>query len=74
MLPRPRRRLPVLLLLALGLGLSFNLGCSENNFTLASKPSTGGTPLGTTTIAINTAATNGTNSVVHNYTYQVTIQ
>ena len=75
MLPRRRRRLPLLLLIALGLGLSFNLGCSANDFSISPKLLTsGGTPLGTTTIVINTAATDGTNTVVHNYTYQVTIQ
>ncbi len=73
-LPRNRRRLPTLLLLALGVGLSFNLGCGSGDF--APNPvstGSGGTPHGTTTIQINTAATDGVNTVKHNYTYQVTI-
>ena len=74
MLPRRRRRLPVLLLIALGLGLSFNLGCGSGSEITPKSVTSGGTPLGTTTIVINSAATNGTSTVVHNYTYQVTIQ
>jgi hypothetical protein len=36
--------------------------------------SSGGTPLGTTLLTISTAGTNGTSTVHHDYTYQVTVQ
>ena len=75
LLPGRRRRLPLLLLLFLGLGVSMNIGCSQGNFVAHPANGTaGGTPLGTTTITVSTAGTDGVNTVKHNYTYQVTIQ
>ena len=74
LLPGRRRRLPLLLLLFLGLGLSMNLGCSQGNFETPGSALNAGSPLGTTTITINTAGSDGVNIVRHNYTYQVTIQ
>ena len=70
---RGRRRMPVLLLLLLAIGLTMNLGCSANNFVSISNV-TGGTPLGTTLLTITTAGTNGSNTVHHNYIFQVTVQ
>ena len=70
-----RRRLPALLLVLLTLGLATNLGCS-NNFTTGtpSSSTTSGTPLGTFIITVNTAGSDGTNTVRHNYSYQVNVQ
>ena len=68
---RNRRRIPSLLLLLLSLGLLSNLGCGQGNF---NAPLTGGTPLGTTILTINTAGSDGVNTVRHTYFYQVTVQ
>ena len=68
-----RRRLPTLLLGLLALSLTFNLGCSAGTFNPTSITSAG-TPLGTTLLTISTTGTSGTNTVHHNYFYQVTIQ
>jgi hypothetical protein len=66
-----RRRLPAMLLVLLAIGLTANLGCSTTNVT--STP-VGGTPLGTVNLTINTAGSDGSSSVRHDYTYQITIQ
>jgi drug/metabolite transporter (DMT)-like permease len=73
LLPARRRRLPAMLLWLLALGMTLNLGCSAGNFT-TQLGTAAGTPLGTTLLVINTAGTNGSNTVRHNYTYQVTVQ
>jgi hypothetical protein len=73
-LPAGRRRMPGLLLLLLALGITMNLGCSGSNSISPVAIANSGTPLGTTLLTINTAGTNGTIQVRHNYTYQVTIQ
>jgi trimeric autotransporter adhesin len=70
---RGRRRTPTLLLLLMAFGLMMNMGCSsENDSPIAAGDA--GTPLGTTLLVINTAGTDGSNTVRHNYTYQVTVQ
>ncbi len=74
LLPGSRRRVPLLLALLLGVGLAVSTGCSGGNFLSATAALSGGTPLGTTTVTINTAGSDGVNTVRHNYTYQVTIQ
>ncbi len=73
-LPGRRRRTPVLLILLGGVGMVFSSGCSGGNFLSTAAPLTGGTPLGTTMVTINTAGSDGVNTVRHNYSYQVTIQ
>lgn len=70
---RRRRRVPTLLLGLFALSLTFNLGCSPGNFNTTSVANAG-TPLGTTLLTISTVGTSGTNTVHHNYFYQVTIQ
>ncbi len=72
LLPGSRRRVPLLLVLLLGMGMGMSTGCSSGNF--VSTTLSGGSPLGTTMITINTAGSDGVNTVRHNYTYQVTIQ
>jgi hypothetical protein len=68
---RNRRRLPGLLLALVALALSVNLaGCSTN---VVGTPVGGGTPLGTVNLTINTAASNGSTGIAHDYSYQVTI-
>ena len=69
-----RRRLPAILMVMLALTLTFNMGCSANNFVTTTSLAGNGTPLGTTLLTISTVGTNGTNSVRHNYVYQVTVQ
>ncbi len=71
-----RRRLPALLLALLAVSMTFNMGCSANDFVTASSTpiTTTGTPLGTTLLNISTIGTNATNTVRHNYVYQVTVQ
>ena len=69
-----RRRLPAILMVMLALTLTFNMGCSANNFVTTTSLDGTGTPLGTTLLTISTVGTNGTNSVRHNYVYQVTVQ
>ena len=68
-----RRRLPTLLLGLLALSLTFNLGCSAGTFN-PTAITNAGTPLGTTLLTISTTGTSGTNTVHHDYFYQVTIQ
>jgi hypothetical protein len=70
---RGRRRVPVLVLMLLALGLTMNMGCSAGNFSVT-EPITGGTPLGTTLLTIDTAGTDGASTVRHNYIFQVTVQ
>jgi hypothetical protein len=68
---RNRRRLPGLLLVLLALAAFVPLsGCST---TSVGSPVGGGTPLGTVNLTINTATSNGTTAVTHDYSYQVTI-
>ncbi len=67
-----RRRICAMLLVLIGLALITNLGCSDNgNFT---GTAAGGTPLGTVTVTVNTAGSDGVNTVRHDYAFQVTIQ
>ena len=68
-----RRRLPAMLLVLIALALGANLGCSDNGGNFFGSAS-GGTPLGTTLITVNTAGSDGVNTVRHDYTFQVTIQ
>ena len=71
-----RRRLPVLLTLLLAFGLGGALTGCHNGGTFnepASLP-VGGTPLGTTILTITVAGSNGTNTVLHTYFVQVTVQ
>ncbi len=72
MLPgRNRRRLPGLLLVLLALAASAQLsGCGSGT---VGTPLGGGTPLGTVNLTIDTAASNGTTGVSHDYSYQVTV-
>ncbi len=70
---RTRHRLPTLLLVLLACILTANLGCGSSDLTHPIS-GTGGTPLGTSILSITTAATNGTNTIRHNYTVQVTVQ
>jgi hypothetical protein len=68
---RNRRRLSGLLLILLAFALAAQLsGCTAS--TLGSAVG-GGTPLGTVTLTIDTAASNGTTAISHDYSYQVTI-
>jgi hypothetical protein len=68
---RNRRRLPGLLLVLLALAASVQLsGCGNGTVGLLLG---GGTPLGTVNLTIDTAASNGTTGVSHDYSYQVTI-
>ena len=66
-----KRRLPAMLLVLLAIGLTANMGCSSGTTTAKI---TGGTPLGTFDLTIYTAGSNGTTSISHDYSYQVTIQ
>ena len=66
-----KRRLPGMLLGMLAIGLTANMGCSSGTTTATI---TGGTPLGTVNLTIYTAGSNGTTSISHDYSYQVTIQ
>ena len=74
LLPGRRRRMPLLMGVLLGLGLMMSTGCSGANFMSTTTTLSGGTPLGTTMVTINTAGTDGVSTVRHNYSYQVTIQ
>ena len=69
---RARRRIPALLVLLLSLGLMANLGCASGGS--FNQPVPGGTPLGTTILTINTAGSDGVNTIRHNYSFQVTVQ
>jgi hypothetical protein len=69
-----RRRVPAMLLVLLALGLTMNLGCNANTLVSPIEQSAAGTPLGTTLLTIDTVGTNGTTTVNHDYTYQVTVQ
>ncbi len=69
-----RRRLPALLVLLLALALTVDMGCSAGNFGgSATSTALSGTPLGTTIFTISTAGSDGTNTVKHNYSLQVTV-
>ena len=68
-----RRRIPALLLVLIALALTSNLGCSDNSGNFFA-PLTGGTPLGTAIVTVNTAGSDGVNTVRHDYPFQVTIQ
>ena len=68
-----RRRLPAMLLVLIALALSTNLGCSDNGSFLNGQTGNG-TPLGTSILTVTTAGSNGTTTVRHNYTVQVTVQ
>ena len=72
MLPgRNRHRMPALLLMLLALAVTLQLtGCSTS--AVGTSPG-GGTPLGTVNLTIDTAASNGTTGISHDYSYQVTI-
>ena len=61
-----------MLLVLIALALGANFGCSDGGNFLSSL--TGGTPLGTTTVTVNTAGSDGVNTVRHDYAFQVTIQ
>lgn len=68
---RNRRRVPGLLLAWIALAASIQLsGCTSSTISM---PVGGGTPLGTYSLTINTAASNGTTSIAHDYSYQITI-
>jgi len=69
-----RRRLPTLLLVLVALAMTANLGCFESNFNDSGQILSGGSPLGTTNLTINSAGSDGVNTVRHNFTYQVTVQ
>ncbi len=73
-LPSRRRRVPLRLLLLLALALTMNLGCAANDFAQTGPITDAGTPLGTASMVVNTAGTDGVNTVRHNYTFQVTVQ
>jgi hypothetical protein len=72
--PRRRLRWSRLALVVAALCLTANFGCGSGK--QASDPVTTdpGTPLGTQIFTITTAGSDGTNTVRHNYQYQVTIQ
>jgi len=72
--PRRRRRLPTMLLVFLALELSANVGCGTGKNSDPPTVSDPGTPLGTQIFTVTTAGSDGTNSVRHNYQYQITIQ
>jgi hypothetical protein len=68
---RNRRSIPGLLLVLLALAASIQLsGCTTSTI---GSPVSGGTPLGTVNLTIDTDASNGTTGVAHDYSYQVTI-
>ena len=54
--------------------MTANLGCFESNFNDSGQILSGGSPLGTTNLTINSAGSDGVNTVRHNFTYQVTVQ
>ncbi len=74
LLPRRQRRVPSLMLMLLALALTMNLGCATNNFVQTGAVTDAGTPLGTASMIVNTAGTDGLNTIRHNYTFQVTVQ
>ena len=74
LLPSRRRRLPSMLLVLLAFALTMNLGCATNNFVQTGAVTDAGTPLGTASMVVNTAGTDGLNTIRHNYTFQVTVQ
>ena len=73
---RKRRRVPALLMALFALMLSANLGCAGSNFYSTNPPpyTDPGTPFGTAILTIDTAGTNGSIVVHHNFSYQVTVQ
>lgn len=73
LLPAGRRRLPAMLVVLLALALTANLGCSNGTF-YGPSGATGGTPLGTVVVMVNTAGSDGLNTIRHDYPFQVTIQ
>jgi hypothetical protein len=73
LVPSRRRRMARLLLGLMALGLAMNLGCSGNDFNAAAANAAGGTPLGTMLLQINSAGTNGSGTIRHNFTFQVTV-
>ena len=70
---RSRRRVPTLLLALLALSLTANLGCGSNG-TSKSLTATSGTPLGTSILTITAAGTQGSTTIRHTYSFQVTVQ
>jgi hypothetical protein len=79
-LPRRRRALPRLLLLLCAVCLGSIAGCGNGTTsevgspTGSSTPTGSGTPLGTQVFTITTAGSDGTNTIRHNYQYQITVQ
>ncbi len=79
---RSKRRLPGLLLALVLAGSISVIGCTGTNVTSSSTtipppvttPSTPGTSLGTQVLTITTAGSDGTNTVRHDFQYQVTVQ
>ncbi len=73
---RARRRwIPTMLLILLALGITANLGCSSGStYTLPISGAGAGTPLGTSILTINTAGSDGTTVIHHDYSFQVTVQ
>ena len=69
---RTRRRLPTLLLILMALGITANLGCGSSG-TSRSLANTG-TPLGTSILTITAAGTQGSTTIRHTYSLQVTVQ
>jgi hypothetical protein len=82
-MPRRSRRIPGLLLFALlGIFAASATGCASGVLTTTNGGSTGGggtpvgtgTPFGTMIVTLTTAATDGSTTARHNYSYQVTVQ
>ena len=73
---RARRRLiPTMLLILFALGITANLGCSSGStYTQPISGAGTGTPLGTSILTINTAGSDGTTVIRHDYSFQVTVQ
>ncbi|SNS76874.1 Ig-like domain (group 3) [Granulicella rosea] len=76
--PRRRRILPTLLLALVAAGLVGTVGCVNGTFPQSPNTTggttTGGTPIGTAVLTINSVGSDGTNEVAHTYYYQVTVQ
>jgi hypothetical protein len=75
--PRRRGSLAKLLLLMLAVAVTANLGCGSGKNSSnggSTTPTDSGTPLGTLSFTITTAGSDGTNTVRHTDTFQVTVQ